>query len=52
MRAAVPPPLVLAEEISTRPFGAQVGPSTSQPCDNMRSPEPSGRITPMENLPP
>ena len=36
----------------TRPFGAQVGPSLWKPVVRMRSPEPSGRITPIENLPP
>src|SRR5262249_42069875 len=35
------------EKARTRPLGRQVRPSTSQPCDNMRSPDPSGRITPI-----
>ena len=35
----------------TRPFGAKVGPSMPQPSDRMRSPLPSGRITPMANCP-
>src|SRR5215207_207857 len=40
------------KNISTLPFGAQVGPSLWKPSVRMRSPEPSGFITPMENLPP
>ena len=46
-----PPPAPLAPDcsvrvnISTRPFGAHVGPSSCQPWVNVRSPDPSGRIT-------
>src|SRR3954468_200011 len=40
------------KNISTRPFGAQVGPSTRKPLASMRSPLPSGRMTPMPKLPP
>ncbi len=51
-----PPPrlsraAVCRQNISTRPFGAKVGPSTEKPSDRMRSPDPSGCITPMEKLP-
>ena len=42
----------LRKNISTRPLGAQVGPSTWKPSARIRSPQPSGRITPMEKLPP
>jgi hypothetical protein len=38
---------VSRQNIRTRPFGAKVGPSTSQPSDKMRSPDPSGCITPI-----
>src|ERR1700682_4822395 len=46
-----PPPLPpraskVRVNMITRPFGAQVGPSSCQPLVNMRSPEPSGRMTP------
>src|SRR5215467_12820927 len=50
-----PPPTPPAPEgnvrvnMMTRPFGAQVGPSSSQPCVRMRSLDPSGRITPTPN---
>src|SRR5450432_2166887 len=37
--------------IKTRPLGAQVGPSSSQPDEISRSPAPSARITPMSNRP-
>ena len=36
----------------TRPFGAKVGPSLWYPSVRIRSPLPSGFITPMANLPP
>ena len=35
----------------TRPFGDQVGPSLWKPSVKIRSPEPSGRITPIANEP-
>src|ERR1041384_5335571 len=38
--------------IRTRPFGAQVGPSSWNPEVSSRSSEPSGFITPMRNSPP
>src|SRR4051812_8858595 len=41
---------VSRQNISTRPFGAKVGPSTSHPSDRIRSPDPSGCITPMAKL--
>src|ERR1700754_1098637 len=41
---------VSRQNISTRPLGAKLGPSTSQPSDRIRSPEPSGCITPMAKL--
>ena len=37
--------------ISTRPFGAKVGPSLWKPSVSIRSPEPSGLRMPMENDP-
>src|SRR5450432_2010956 len=37
--------------INTRPLGAQVGPSSSQPDESSRSPEPSLRITPISKRP-
>jgi hypothetical protein len=43
---------LLAERTScTRPLGALVGPSTRKPLASRRSPEPSGRITPIPKLP-
>src|SRR5215471_3838910 len=39
------------QNINTRPFGAKVGPSTENPSDRMRSPVPSGCMTPIEKLP-
>ena len=36
-----PEPAASRKNISTRPFGAQVGPSCWKPVDRMRSPEPS-----------
>src|ERR1700683_4468033 len=36
----------------TRPFGAKVGPSLWDPPEIIRSPLPSGFMTPMANLPP
>jgi hypothetical protein len=39
------------KNISTRPLGAQVGPSLWKPSVKSRSPEPSGLITPMPNVP-
>src|SRR5215831_1929221 len=47
-----PPPRFSRKNISTRPLGAHVGPSTRKPLASMRSPPPSGRITPMPKLPP
>ena len=39
------------KNISTRPFGAKVGPSLWKPSVRMRSPEPSGLRMPMAKLP-
>src|ERR1700722_4175710 len=44
-------PAACRQNIRTRPFGAKVGPSTEKPSDRMRSPEPSGCMTPIEKLP-
>jgi len=38
------------KNIKTRPLGAQVGPSAWKASVSMRSPEPSGRITPIEKF--
>ena len=48
----LPDPAGWRKNMMTRPFGAQVGPSLWKPEVRMRSPEPSGRITPIENRPP
>ena len=47
-----PVPASWLKNISTRPFGAQVGPSWEKPVDRMRSPYPSVFMTPIENWPP
>ena len=39
------------KNITTRPFGAKVGPSLWNPSVRMRSPEPSGFMMPMAKLP-
>src|ERR1700731_4993801 len=39
------------KNITTRPFGANVGPSLWKPEVRIRSPEPSGFMMPMENCP-
>src|SRR4051812_40554642 len=46
------PPSRVRVNIRTRPLGAQVGPSSSQPEEISRSPPPSGRITPISKRPP
>src|SRR5580658_11071620 len=46
------PPRKVRENISTRPLGAQVGPSSSQPVEIIRAPLPSGRMTPTRKVPP
>jgi len=38
--------------MSTRPFGAKVGPSLWKPEVSSRSPVPSGLMMPIENCPP
>src|SRR4051812_40819499 len=40
------------KNITTRPFGAKVGPSLWKPAVRMRSPEPSVFMMPMANCPP
>src|SRR6185295_4467061 len=45
------PPDDVRPNMITRPFGAQVGPSSSQPFVMMRVPEPSGCMTPIWNPP-
>src|SRR5882724_562420 len=40
------------KNITTRPFGAKVGPSLWKPEVRMRSPEPSVFMMPMANCPP
>src|SRR5205085_3895940 len=45
------PPRSERVNISTRPFGAQVGPSSSHPSLMIRSPEPSVCITPIRKAP-
>src|SRR5579862_2128533 len=42
---------VWRQNISTRPFGAKVGPSTEKLSERIRSPDPSGCMTPMAKLP-
>ena len=44
-------PCVSRKNMTTRPLGAQVGPSSSQPVVMMRAPEPFGAITPTWNPP-
>ena len=43
-------PTVSLKYMITRPLGAKVGPSLWNPSVRMRSPEPSGFITPMANV--
>src|SRR5581483_2017993 len=40
------------KNMMTRPFGQNVGHSLWKPSVSSRSPEPSGLVTPMPNLPP
>ena len=47
-----PAPPASRKNISTRPFGAQVGPSLWKPSVRMRSPEPSGLHDADRELPP
>ena len=49
---APPRPGVVRVNMMTRPFGDHVGPSSEKLCVRMRSPEPSGRITPIANVAP
>ncbi len=46
------PPIWSLKNMMTRPLGANVGPSLWNPSVSVRSPDPSGFITPMANLPP
>src|SRR5215204_5852134 len=47
-----PPPPGSRKNITTRPFGAKVGPSLWKPEVRMRSPEPSVFMMPIANCPP
>src|SRR3546814_10873701 len=51
-RSALPLPCAVRKKVITRPLGDQLGPSSCQALVRMRSPPPSGRITPILKPPP